>query len=83
MKSATTNTDLPLITLYEGDRGSNVTKLQAKLASLDLYPKEPTGYFDVLTGHALRTIQRMHGLTETGCFDTPTWYALTFWDCWS
>ena len=78
-----THSDMPLIRLVEGDHGPLVTQLQAKLADLDLYDREPTGCFDALTRRALRKIQRRYGLAETGCFDVATWYALTFWDCWS
>ena len=75
------STDLPLVTLQYRDQGHDVIKLQTKLVALDLYPGQPTGRFDVFTRRALQMIQHQHGLVETGCFDVPTWYALSFWEC--
>ena len=74
-------TDLPLVMLQYGDQGHDVIKLQTQLVALDLYPGQPTGRFDVFTRRALQMIQHQHGLVETGCFDVPTWYALSFWEC--
>ena len=79
----TLDVELPLVTLYNEDCGPEVVQLQMKLSALGLYLREPTGHFDAATRQALHWIQRQHGLNETGCFDIPTWYALTFWDCWS
>ncbi|MBE9030640.1 peptidoglycan-binding protein [filamentous cyanobacterium LEGE 11480] len=73
------DTNLDLALLREGDRGSNVAQLQARLAALDLYQGEITGYFDSATRQSLESFQRTYELDEYGCFGTETWYAMTFW----
>ena len=84
MTSHTDNPDNPLPNLeleflQEGDRGRLVAQLQVRLALLDYYSGDITGYFDGSTKAALQTLQRQHHLIEDGYFGPETWYTITFW----
>ncbi|MBE9062150.1 peptidoglycan-binding protein [cf. Phormidesmis sp. LEGE 11477] len=71
---------LPLETLYEGDRGPAVVQLQTRLTELNIYSSEITGLFNAATKQAVQDFQAEYGLTEeAGFFGPKTWYALTFW----
>ncbi|MGO1069689.1 peptidoglycan-binding protein [Lysobacter sp. CA199] len=68
-------------TLRRGDRGDDVEMLQYRLqrvgyAGPDETPLQRTGHFDAPTEHAVRQLQRDHGLPETGSVDPDTVQAL-------
>ncbi len=72
--------ELPLETLYEGDRGPAVAQLQTRLTELNFYCSEITDLFDAATKQAVHAFQAEYGLTEeAGFFGPKTWYAITFW----
>lgn len=66
-------------TLQRGDRGTAVEQLQQVLQALGLYDRPADGVFGGDTEASLQQLQRQFGLSETGAFDSYTWYALTFW----
>lgn len=78
-RSPSCENELDLVPLSEGDCGSNVRQLQKRLAVLNLYQGEISGYFDAATRQALEEFQSQSELDEFGCMGTQTWYALTFW----
>ncbi|WP_363800744.1 peptidoglycan-binding protein [Lysobacter firmicutimachus] len=68
-------------TLRRGDRGQDVELLQYRLQRVgyrgpDDAPVPERGHFDAATEHAVRTLQRDHGLAETGRVDPDTLQAL-------
>lgn len=72
--------ELPLETLYEGDRGPAIAQLQTRLTELSFYKGEITSLFDAATKQAVYAFQSEYGVTEeAGFFGPKTWYALTFW----
>ncbi len=72
--------ELPLETLYEGDRGPAVAQLQTRLTELNFYRSEITSLFDAATKQAVHAFQAEYGLAEeAGFFGPKTWYAITFW----
>lgn len=80
MTVAMSATELPLETLYEGDRGPAIAQLQTRLAELNFYTSEITSLFDAATKQAVYAFQSEYGVTEeAGFFGPKTWYALTFW----
>ncbi|MEM6448690.1 MAG: peptidoglycan-binding domain-containing protein [Cyanobacteria bacterium P01_D01_bin.105] len=80
LSSPETPTALELETLREGDQGSAVAQLQAKLSELNLYHGSISGLFDTETKTALETFQNQYELSEeSGFFGPQTWYALAFW----
>ena len=72
--------ELPLETLYEGDRGPAVAQLQTRLTELNFYRGKTTALFDAATKQAVHAFQAEYGVTEeAGFFGPKTWYAITFW----
>ena len=68
-------------TLRPGDRGQDVELLQYRLQRVgyrgpDDAPVPERGHFDAATEHAVRHLQRDHGLAETGRVDPDTLQAL-------
>jgi peptidoglycan hydrolase-like protein with peptidoglycan-binding domain len=68
-------------TLQRGDRGQEVELLQYRLQRVgyrgpDDAPVPERGHFDAATEHAVRHLQRDHGLAETGRVDPDTLQAL-------
>lgn len=68
-------------TLQHGDRGQEVELLQYRLQRVgyrgpDDAPVPERGHFDAATEHAVRHLQRDHGLAETGRVDPDTLQAL-------
>ncbi|QQQ00939.1 phospholipase effector Tle1 domain-containing protein [Lysobacter enzymogenes] len=68
-------------TLQRGDRGQEVELLQYRLQRVgyrgpDDAPVPERGHFDAATEHAVRHLQRDHGLAETGHVDPDTLQAL-------
>lgn len=59
-------------TLYRGDRGTAVTKLQTYLKDLGYYTIRVDGIFGVGTQTAVRNFQRNNGLSVTGNADPQT-----------
>lgn len=68
-------------TLRRGDRGQEVELLQYRLQRVgyrgpDDAPVPERGHFDAATEHAVRQLQRDHGMAETGRVDPDTLQAL-------
>lgn len=59
-----------------GDRGEEISRMQARLKELGYLDGEPTGLFDKETEAALIAFQRRNGLLATGMADERTWQAL-------
>ena len=59
--------------MKQGDSGSKIKKLQARLAQLDWFSEEVTGYYGSVTSQAVRGFQAKRGLAETGDVDQKTW----------
>lgn len=70
----TTSNALALI--KQGDRGTQVTRVQQQLQRLDYFEEEPTGYFGDITENALKRFQRDRGLKPDGILGPNTEAAL-------
>ncbi|MFE6776104.1 L,D-transpeptidase family protein [Streptomyces sp. NPDC057702] len=66
----------PRPVLAAGTSGEKVRELQARLRQLDLFSRQPTGYYGSVTSAAVATFQRGHGRTATGALDAKTWSKL-------
>ncbi|HWS30178.1 MAG TPA: peptidoglycan-binding protein [Clostridia bacterium] len=62
---------LPYV-MEEGDKGSDVTRLQLRLDELGYYEGNINGYFGTATVRALTAFQKKNGLTEDAKADTDT-----------
>ncbi len=67
--------------LLLGSEGEDVTALQTYLLALsEVYSEIPavevTGVYDAQTGQAVRAVQRLAGLPETGIAGAPTWLVI-------
>jgi peptidoglycan hydrolase-like protein with peptidoglycan-binding domain len=60
-----------------GDESDQVRELQARLAQLDHFTENPTGYYGDVTAAAVRAFQEAAGLEPTGTVFEPDWSALT------
>ncbi|CAD5949160.1 N-acetylmuramoyl-L-alanine amidase CwlM [Planktothrix tepida] len=56
----------PLSTVYFGDSGAEVRKIQRRLRELNYYNGPINGFFDTATQEALICFQRSSGITATG-----------------
>lgn len=70
-------------TLYEGDSGREVEKLQELLLDVvTLYPSLPIvtidGIFNSATKNAVKEFQELNGLTPSGIVDDMTWNKLQY-----
>lgn len=61
----------------QGDRGSDVTALQQRLAELGYFQGNATGYFGPVTKEAVMSFQQAKGLTPDGVVGTNTQTALS------
>ncbi|WP_215910397.1 L,D-transpeptidase family protein [Streptomyces coffeae] len=59
-----------------GTSGERVRELQARLRQLDLFGRNPTGYYGPVTRESVLSYQRGHGLVATGSVDRRTWSSL-------
>lgn len=59
-----------------GARGAQVRELQARLRKLDVFDRNPTGYYGPVTTDSVRAFQRRQGLGATGTVTSQTWSAL-------
>ncbi|MDT3397443.1 L,D-transpeptidase family protein [Streptomyces sp. B1866] len=66
----------PAAVVAPGTSGERVRELQARLAQLGLFGRNPTGYYGTVTQTSVRSFQRGHGLPATGSVDRRTWAAL-------
>jgi len=65
-----------LALLKQGDRGTEVTRVQQRLQRLDYFEEQPTGYFGDITENALKRFQRDRGLKPDGILGPNTEAAL-------
>lgn len=61
-----------LYVLNEGDKGDEVSQLQARLGDLSYYEDKENGYFGTATARALSAFQVKNGLSATGSADEET-----------
>lgn len=62
--------------LSQGSRGGSVVSLQLLLRGKAAQPIEADGVFGLLTGNAVKNVQRFFGLPQTGVADIDTWGVL-------
>jgi peptidoglycan hydrolase-like protein with peptidoglycan-binding domain len=62
--------------LKQGDRGSEVTRVQQRLQNLNYFEDKPTGYFGDVTENAIKRFQRDRGLKPDGILGPDTEAAL-------
>lgn len=62
--------------MQEGDKGSDVTRLQLRLDELGYYEGNINGYFGTATVRALTAFQKKNGLTEDAVADSDTYNTL-------
>ncbi|MEO3752553.1 L,D-transpeptidase family protein [Streptomyces sp. B6B3] len=67
----------PQPVLDYGANSEQVRELQARLAQLDHFTQNPTGYYGEVTTAAVSAYQAAAGLEETGTVYQDTWDALT------
>lgn len=77
------NDKIKMKTLYEGDSGREVEKLQELLLDVvTLYPSLPIvtidGIFNSETKNAVKEFQELNGLTPSGIVDDMTWNKLQY-----
>jgi len=77
------NDKIKMKTLYEGDNGREVEKLQELLLDVvTLYPSLPIvtidGIFNSATKNAVKEFQELNGLTPSGIVDDMTWNKLQY-----
>lgn len=77
------NDKMKMNTLYEGDTGRDVEKLQELLLDVvTLYPSLPIvtvdGIFNSSTKNAVKEFQSLNGLTPSGIVDDITWNKLQY-----
>ncbi|SCD81722.1 Putative peptidoglycan binding domain-containing protein [Streptomyces sp. BvitLS-983] len=56
-----------------GQTSEQVRELQARLASLGLFGRSPTGFYGDVTSEAVSAYQRKGALPVTGTTDAVTW----------
>ena len=61
------------MTIRRGASGALVQKLQARLLELKLYRGPVDGSFGGGTEGAIKTFQKMQGLSQDGCVGDTTW----------
>ncbi|MGP4114883.1 L,D-transpeptidase family protein [Streptomyces sp. 4N509B] len=67
----------PQPVLDYGESSDQVRELQARLAQLDHFTQNPTGYYGEVTAAAVSAFQQAAGLEDTGTVYEDTWSALT------
>lgn len=77
------NDNIKMNTLYEGDNGKDVERLQELLLDVvTLYPSLPIvtidGIFNSATKNAVKEFQQLNGLTPSGIVDDMTWNKLQY-----
>ncbi|MFI8907968.1 L,D-transpeptidase family protein [Streptomyces albidoflavus] len=63
----------PAVLMRPGQTSEQVRELQARLASLGLFGRSPTGFYGDVTSEAVSAFQRKGALPVTGTTDTVTW----------
>ena len=59
-----------------GAGGAQVRELQARLRKLQLFDRNPTGYYGSVTAASVRSFQRQQGMSEGGAVTSSVWAAL-------
>ncbi|MFG2195175.1 L,D-transpeptidase family protein [Streptomyces sp. NPDC048639] len=65
----------PLL-MASGARSGQVRELQARLRELEIFGRNPTGFYGSVTTASVTSFQARRGLARTGTVDTATWAAL-------
>ena len=63
----------PAVLMRPGQTSEQVRELQARLASLGLFGRSPTGFYGDVTSGAVSAFQRRGALPVTGTTDAVTW----------
>ncbi|NEC97667.1 murein L,D-transpeptidase, partial [Streptomyces albidoflavus] len=63
----------PAVLMRPGQTSEQVRELQARLASLGLFGRSPTGFYGDVTSEAVSAYQRKGALPVTGTTDAVTW----------
>ncbi|MET8677758.1 L,D-transpeptidase family protein [Streptomyces sp. NPDC004647] len=66
----------PAPLMATGTTSGQVRELQARLASLSVFDRGPTGYYGPVTTASVQSFQAMQGLARTGTVDSVTWARL-------
>nr|WP_246530799.1 L,D-transpeptidase family protein [Streptomyces bathyalis] len=59
-----------------GAEGAQVRELQARLRKLQLFDRNPTGYYGSVTAASVRSFQRQQGMSTGGAVTSSVWAAL-------
>ncbi|MFD5023617.1 L,D-transpeptidase family protein [Streptomyces sp. NPDC058373] len=70
---AATEPAAPAVLMRPGQASEQVRELQARLASLGLFGRSPTGFYGDVTSEAVSAFQRRGALPVTGATDAVTW----------
>lgn len=65
------------VMLSAGSNGAKVRELQARLRKLQLFDRNPTGYYGPVTRESVRDFQRQQGMDRTGTMTSRAWTALS------
>jgi peptidoglycan hydrolase-like protein with peptidoglycan-binding domain len=65
------------VMLATGARGAKVRELQARLRKLQLFDRNPTGYYGPVTTASVQVFQGQQGMDRTGTLTSRTWTALS------
>ncbi|WP_436737118.1 L,D-transpeptidase family protein [Streptomyces sp. BBFR102] len=63
----------PAVLMRPGQSSEQIRELQARLASLGLFGRSPTGFYGDVTSEAVSAFQRRGALPVTGTTDALTW----------
>jgi peptidoglycan hydrolase-like protein with peptidoglycan-binding domain len=64
------------VLLATGAKGEQVRELQARLRKLQLFDRNPTGYYGPVTTASVRAFQKQQGMSAGGSVTSSTWSAL-------
>lgn len=70
------NAGQPTPLLTEGSEGKPVREAQARLQELNLFERNPSGYYGTLTSASVKALQKKEGLPQSGTTTAETWAAL-------
>ncbi|MGH3309477.1 MAG: L,D-transpeptidase family protein [Streptomyces sp.] len=65
------------VVLAVGAQSAKVRELQARLRALDLFDRNPTGYYGPVTAASVSGFQRRQGMNPSGTVTSREWSALT------
>nr|WP_181769050.1 L,D-transpeptidase family protein [Streptomyces albidus (ex Kaewkla and Franco 2022)] len=65
------------VVLAAGSKGAKVRELQARLRKLQLFDRNPTGFYGPVTTSSVRAFQSRQGMEGTGTVTSRAWTALS------